>query len=99
VCWIIVLQGDETMTKQLNIRNDEAYARAKRLAERFGLSTTEVVLKALRHLDTDAVVLLPYESLPPEAKRDHEHFKELARKAREEAGPLATSDHSDFYDE
>jgi hypothetical protein len=32
-------------------------------------------------------------------KRDHEHFKELARKAREEMGPLATSDHSDLYDD
>ena len=58
------------MTKQLNIRNDEAYARAKRLAERLGISTTEVVVKALRQLDTEAVVLPPYESLPPERKRD-----------------------------
>jgi hypothetical protein len=87
------------MTKQLNIRSDEAYMRAKRLAKHYGLSTTEVVLKALRHLDTEAVVLPPYESLPEQLKRDHEHFKELARKAREEMGPLATSDHSDLYDD
>jgi hypothetical protein len=87
------------MTRQLNIRNDEVYARAKHLAKRYGLSTTAVVLKALRQLDTDVVVLPPYDSLPPESKRDHDHFKELARKAREEMGPLATSDHSDLYDE
>ncbi len=87
------------MTKQLNVRSDEAYLRAKRLAERYGLSTTEVVLKALRQLDTEAVILPPYESLPEQSKRDHEHFKELARMAREEMGALATSDHSDLYDE
>ncbi len=36
--------------KHLNIRSDEAYATAHDLAEQFGTTTTEVVVRALREL-------------------------------------------------
>lgn len=37
--------------KQLNVRSDEAYERAHRLAKRLGTTTQDVVVKALRALE------------------------------------------------
>lgn len=85
------------MARQLNIRSDEAFETAKRLAERQGLTTTEVVVRALRYLDVTSDPLR-YEDLSAKQKSLHDRLAELARKARE-AAPDATSDHSEFYGE
>ena len=44
--------------KQLNVRSDEAYERAHRLAKRLGTTTQDVVVKALRALEKDAQPVL-----------------------------------------
>lgn len=44
----IEVEANGLMGKQLNIRSDEAYERAHRLAARNGMSVTEAVTWALR---------------------------------------------------
>ena len=85
------------MAKQLNIRSDEAYERARRIAKRMGTTTTEVVVRALRRYDPDPVVLPSFEDLTPEQKRDYEHFRELARRARKEMENGPTFEVEDLY--
>jgi hypothetical protein len=84
--------------KQLNIRSDEAYETARRLAHRLGTTTTEAVVKALRHLDSETFKLPAYEDLTPEQKAEYEEFRALARQARLEAKNPGFSE-DDLYDE
>ena len=84
------------MARQLNIRSDEAFETARRIAERYGLSTTEVVVRALRRLDNAGDDILRYGDLSAKQKSLHDRLAELGRKARD-ARPDATSDHGDFY--
>jgi len=84
--------------KQLNIRSDEAYATAHRLAELLGTTTTEVVVKALREFKSKRRI--PSRLVTPEeAEANLSRLMEsIGRREREEAGPLL-SDHEDLYDE
>lgn len=86
--------------KQLNIRSDEAYETATRLARRLNLPTQEVVLRALRKLATES----GYEAgeLPVEVARENLARLREARSAAWGGGrPPAglTSDHDWLYDE
>ena len=54
------------MSKQLNIRSDEAYAAATRLAQRLGTTTTDAVLRALRRLEQETYKPVAREELTPE---------------------------------
>jgi hypothetical protein len=83
--------------KQLNIRSDEAYETAQRLAKRLGVSTTEVVLRALQRLEGGTPV--PDGALDARAQA---FVDEILRRAKEVAArtpPGPGSDHRDFYDE
>lgn len=77
------------MPKQLNVRSDEAYAAATRLAQRLGTTTTEAVLRALRRLEQETYRPVRREEFTPEEESTYKHFKELAQKARQEATPPA----------
>jgi hypothetical protein len=89
------------MSRQLNIRSDEAHAVATDLAQRLGTTTTRVVVEALRRYRDN---ILPAQDIldrpmTPEQKERFDRILALAREARRTLPPGATSDHSDMYDE
>ncbi|MFG1378533.1 type II toxin-antitoxin system VapB family antitoxin [Xanthobacter autotrophicus] len=84
------------MPRQLNIRSDEAFETARRLAERHGWTTTEVVVRALRRMDEAEGQALRPADLSLRQKSLHDRLAELGRKARA-ASPQATSEHGDLY--
>lgn len=84
------------MARQLNIRSDEAFETAKRLARRQGRPVTEVVLNALRTYDA---AVTADADLTPEQQAEYEAWREIARQAAQSAKSGAASDHSDMYDE
>lgn len=86
------------MPKQLNIRSDEAYERAQRLAKRLGTTTTEAVVRALRRYDSTLPAWPSHADLTPEQAADHARFMEEARRAREEMARGPGFDESDLYD-
>lgn len=85
------------MPRQLNVRNDEAYETAHRLAEHFGQTTTKVV--------KDALVEYAARHMPPRKRTKEEievfvkEISELVAEGRADRKPGATSDLSDMYDE
>jgi hypothetical protein len=86
------------MTKQLNIRSDEAYRLAHELADDRKVPVTEVVLQALRREAAPKVPKL--QDLTPSQRADYDALMELGRIARESfipGGRLLTDD--DLYDE
>lgn len=85
------------MERQLNIRSDEAYERAHRLAKQRGESVTTVVTEALRQAEVQNPP--PREVPPEEAAETIRILTELSRRASKAKRPGATSDHSDFYDD
>lgn len=85
------------MSKQLNIRSDEAHALACTLAEALGQSTTAIVTAALREF-RDRHLPQP-EVSPEQAEETYRILMDIARQAARHKRPGATSDHRDFYDE
>jgi len=84
------------MERQLNIRSDEAYERAHRLAKARGESVTAVVTEVLRRAEEQS----PRSEVSPEdAAETKRILTELSKRSAAAAKPGATSDHSDFYDE
>jgi len=85
------------MGRQLNIRSDEAYEIAHRLAKQRGTTVTDVVVDALRQHVGKAVQEpeVPLEQAA-ETKRI---LLELSERSAKAAKPGATSDHSYLYDE
>ena len=83
--------------KQLNIRSDEAYETATRLAKRLGASTTEIVLRALQRYEGEAPA--QPSDLGPREKAFVADILERARKVAAKTPPGPGSDHRDFYDE
>jgi antitoxin VapB len=84
------------MTKQLNIRSDEAHRLAHLIPERLDKPVVDVVLQALREFGSKLPSL---DDLTPTQRAEYEAFRELARKAAKHKLPGATLDHSDLYDE
>jgi hypothetical protein len=85
------------MPRQLNIRSDEAYRIAHRLAEQSGQTVTEVVTAALRRSESD---LTRRPEVPPEeAAETVRMLMELSERSAKAAKPGSTSDLSDLYDE
>ena len=80
--------------KQLNIRSDEAYATAHDLAEQFGTTTTEVVVRALRELQSKRRV--PSQFVSPEEAGAN--LSALMKSVRARSVTLS-SNHDDLYDE
>ena len=84
------------MTKQLNIRNDEVYLLAHRIATEMGRSVTEAMLTVLRaHRPRVPTV----EELTPAQRATYERLRALAREAAKHRKPGPTSDHEDMYDD
>jgi hypothetical protein len=84
------------MTKQLNIRSDEAHRLAHIIADRLDKPVVDVILEALREFGS---TLPPLDDLTPTQRAEYEALRDLARKAAKHKLPGATSDHSDMYDE
>ncbi len=66
------------MSKQLNIRSDEAHRLAHIIAERLDKPVVDVVLQALREFGSK---LPPLEDLTPTQRAEYEALRELSRKA------------------
>lgn len=87
------------MARQLNIRSDEAYERAHRLARARGVSVTRLVEEALEKLDPAEDEQAFVASLPPEQRARYGRLKPIIDEIARHKLPGATSDHSDMYDE
>ena len=85
------------MGRQLNIRSDEAYKIAHRLAKKRRQTVTEVVTAALRR-EQDDLKQQP-EVSPQEAAETIRIMTELSERAAKAAEPGSSSDHSYLYDE
>lgn len=81
--------------KQLNIRSDEAYATAHDLAEQFGTTTTEVVVRALREFKSNRRVPSRFVS-PEEAEAN---LSAVMKSVRARVSVTLSSNHDDLYDE
>jgi hypothetical protein len=84
------------MTKQLNIRNDEVYHRAHRIAARLGKPLAEAMLIVLSEYESGLPVV---DELRPSQRATYEMLKRLTREAAKHKLPDATSDHGDMHDE
>ena len=85
------------MPRQLNIRSDEAYRIAHRLAKMHGQTVTEVVTDALRR-QHDTTKPEP-EVSPEQAAETIRILLELSERSAKSAMPGSSSDHSYLYDE
>lgn len=84
------------MIRQLNIRNDEVYRLAHKLATDMGKPVTEAMLTLLR---AHYAKLPEVKDLTPSQRATYERLQELSREAAKHKLPGATSDHSDMYDD
>lgn len=84
------------MTKQLNIRSDEAHRLAHIIADRLDKPVVDVILQALREFGSRLPAL---DDLTPTQRAEYEALRDVARKAAKHKLPGANSDHSDMYDE
>jgi hypothetical protein len=84
------------MTRQLNMRSDEAHPLAHIIADRLDKPVVDVVLQALREFGSK---LPPAGDLTPTQRAEYEALRDLARRAAEHKVPGATSAHADMYDE
>jgi hypothetical protein len=85
------------MRRQLNIRSDEAFRIAHDIAGRLNVSTTEVVVKALR--DYGARVAPSVEGMTPTQRSEYNALMRLARRTARSKKAGATSEHADLYDD
>ena len=84
--------------KQLNIRSDEAYATAHELAARLGVSTTEVVVSALREYQSKRRI--PSKLVTPEeADANLSALMESVRRNAAKRTAKLSSNHDDLYDD
>ena len=85
-----------SMTRQLNVRNDEAYELAHKIARSVDRPVTQVVLEALRAYGSE----IPAEDgMTPSQRASYEALMALAKEAGKHKKPGATSDHRDMYDD
>jgi len=84
--------------KQLNIRSDEAYAAARDIAARLGITTTEAVVRALLAFRVGRRIASTLVT-PEAAEANLTALMESVRKNKVDATVLAASNHDDFYDE
>jgi hypothetical protein len=84
------------MTKQLNIRNDEVYERAHRIAADMGKPVTEAMLTLLRSYKSRTPTV---QELTPAQRAEYEALRALSREIAKRKFPGAISKHDDMYDE
>jgi hypothetical protein len=87
------------MPKQLNIRSDEAYERAHRLARQNGVSVTRVVEEALEKLEPNDEDHDRLAALTDEQRARYLRLRALSEYGRRHKRRGSTSDHHDFYDD
>ena len=87
------------MAKQLNIRSDEAYVTAARIARRLNQTTTQVVVEALARYDRETFAVPVQADMTSEQKALADELLALAKAGREEGDRALTSDHSHLYDD
>jgi antitoxin VapB len=85
------------MPRQLNIRSDEAYKIAHRLAKQRSVTVTEVVTAALRREQANPKATR--EVSPEQAAKTIRILLEASERSAKAAKPGTTSDHSYLYDE
>jgi len=85
------------MGRRLNVRSDEAYRIANDIADRLNVSTTEVVVKALRDYGAHAAPSI--EGMTPTQRSEYNALMGLARRTAKAKKPDATSDAGDLYDD
>ena len=85
------------MGRQLNIRSDEAYKIAHRLAKKRRQTVTEVVTAALRREQAETAPTA--EIRPEEAAETYRILMDWPERAAKSTKPGSTSDHSYLYDE
>jgi hypothetical protein len=83
------------MPKQLNIRSDEAYEIAHRLARERNTTITDVLETALRDYRDKCAA----DDLSPEQTAFLTEILTLSKRSAAAARPGATSDHRDLYDD
>ena len=83
------------MPRQLNVRSDEAYDIATRIARRTGRPRPDVVLAALMTYQEARTG----RKLNKAQRAFTDELMALARRSAAAAGPKGTSDHAHLYDE
>jgi hypothetical protein len=84
--------------KQLNIRSDEAFTTAHRLAAELGTTTTEIVVSALREFR--AKRRIPSKLVTPEeADANLSALMESVRRNAAKRTAKLSSNHDDLYDD
>jgi hypothetical protein len=84
--------------KQLNVRSDEAYATAHKLARELGTTTTEVVVRALRQFNANRRI--PSRLVAPEeAAANLSALMASIRTRAPNRSATPASSHDEFYDE
>ena len=84
--------------RQLNIRSDDAAARASLLAKQLGKTTTEIVEEALRAYE-ESVGPRDELGLTPEARKRYDNIMRLARETARHITPDMSFDEDWMYDE
>ena len=97
------------MTERLIVEDEEAYALARELAERRGVSVVEAVVSSLRAslgtvTTSQSLAVKPFRipalaELTPEQHETYDRLYAIARESAADKRPGATSDHRDLYDE
>jgi hypothetical protein len=84
--------------KQLNVRSNEAYSTAHKLARQLGTTATEVVVRALREFDSNRRI--PNRLVTPEEAAGNLSALMASIRARAPSRSAAlASNHDDLYDE
>ncbi len=87
------------MGRQLNIKSDEAFYAAHKIADNLGITTTKAVELALNKMLDHYKIEFPTERTEEESRKIYDAMTAWAKICTAAAKPGATSDHSDMYDE
>ena len=87
------------MRRQLNIKSDEAFDAAHKLADNLGITTTKAVELALSEKLNRYINEFLKKRTPEQEQEIYNAISAWADTCSAAANPGATSDHSDMYDE
>ena len=87
------------MGRQLNIKSDDAFSAAHKIADDLGITTTKAVEIALNEMLNHCKIQFPKKLTDEEKKKAFEVIMAAAEKSSSAAKLGATSDHSYLYDE
>jgi hypothetical protein len=87
------------MGRQLNIKSDEAFHAAHKIADNLGITTTKAVELALSKMLDQSKIEFPKHRTKEEKHEIYNAITKWAETCTARAKLGATSDHSDMYDE